>query len=251
MTVTRETLMAFVDGELPPDEERRVAAEVAKDPALGAYVDEQRKLTRTLAHAFAPVLEQPVPPHIEQTVREAKLHAGPSLPLGDRLRRIWREQTRAGRGWIPVGAMAAGVLLGFALDGLFENGDMRTRGGALIAQRELARVLTAELASEQTAETRGMARIGVSFVSMDGAFCRSFETAPGERGAAAGLACLKSGAWQIVALADAQPGERGEFATAAGAMPAVVRNAVNAMMAGEPLDAAQERAARDAGWVQR
>lgn len=244
MTVTRETLMAFVDGELAPDEEHRVAAEVAKDPALTAYVERQRTLAATLKSAFAPVLEAPIPERIERAVRETPI---PSAGLLARLRRYWQERrARAGQTWIPAAALAASVALGVALDGSFGTGDdMRTKDGALVAQGPLAQALTLDLASEQTADTESAARIGVSFRSGDGAFCRSFETKT--RGPLAGIACLKDGGWQLVALTKATPHE-GEFTTAGGDMPAVIRSALSAMIAGDPLDAAQERAARDRGW---
>jgi len=253
MTVTRETLMAFVDGELAPDEERRVAAELAKDPELNAYVEQQRALAAKLRTAFAPILEAPIPERIERAVRETEIPSvSSSAPaLFARLQRIWREQTaRAGQSWIPAGAMAAGIVLGVALAGSFGTAtEMRTKGGALIAQGDLARTLTVELASEQTPETRSAARIGVSFWSRDGAFCRSFETQGGARGAVAGIACLKDGDWKIASLANVEPRASGVFATAAAEMPATVRAALNFMISGDPLDAQQERAARNQGWA--
>lgn len=253
MTLARETLMAFVDGELTPDEERRVAAELAKDPALNAYVAQQKELAAKLKSAFAPVLEEPIPARIERAVRETKI---PSRPPASRLvnsvRRFWDHAPRFGSTWIPAGALAAGIVLGVVLAGSFDTGtDIGTKGGALVAQGELARVLTAELASEQAPDTRSAARIGVSFESKDGAFCRSFETRAGARGAVAGIACLEDGDWQIAALASAAPREPGEFSTASGDMPATVRSALNDMISGDPLNAEQERAARDQGWTAR
>jgi negative regulator of sigma E activity len=247
MTVTRETLMAFVDGELAPDEARRVAAEVAKDPALNAYVEQQKTLAGTLKSAFAPVLEAPIPERIERAVRDTPI---PWEGLLVRLQRLWHElKTRVGQAWLPAAALAAGIALGILLDGSFGTGsDLRTKDGALIAQDALAQALTVELASEQIADTGSAARIGVSFRSADGFFCRSFETRTGARGAVAGIACLKNGDWQIAALAGATPRAEGEFATAGGDMPSVIRSALSAMIAGDPLDAAQERAARDRGW---
>jgi negative regulator of sigma E activity len=253
MTVVRETLMAFVDGELSPDEERRVAAEMAKDPALGAYVEQQQALAAKLRSAFAPVLEEPIPARIEQAVRETDIPSDTpaSSPLAARLQRLWREQARLiGNLWLPAGVMAAGVALGVVLAGSFGTGtEMQTKGGALIAQGELARVLTLELASEQSGDTRSATRLGVSFRSGDGAFCRSFQTASGARGTVAGIACLKAGDWQIVALADAAPRDPGGFATAGGDMPTIVRSALDTMISGDPLDAEQERAARNRGWA--
>lgn len=252
MTVTRETLMAYVDGELAPDDERRVAAELAKDPALNAYVEQQKKLAANLKTAFAPVLEEPIPARIERAVRETKIPHSPALSLVARVRRMWSDTGRASSTWIPAGALAAGLALGIVLAGSFDSGtDLGTTGGTPVAQGELARVLTAELASEQTPDTMSAARIGVSFMNKDGAYCRSFETRAGVRGAMAGIACLKDGDWQIAALASAAPGETGGFTTAAGEMPANVRGALNEMISGDPLNAEQERAARDQGWASR
>ena len=251
MTVTRVTLMAFVDGELAPDEERRVAAEVAKDPELSAYVAQQKELAVKLKTAFAPVLEQPLPAQIERTVREAQI---PYPPLASRVikgvRRFWEPAPRFGSTWISAGALAAGIVLGVVIAGSFDTGAyLGTKGGALVAQGELARVLTAELAPEQTRESA--ARIGVSFLNKDGAFCRSFETRAGASGAVAGLACFGDGVWQIFVLASATPRGTGGFTTAGGEMPATVRSALNDMISGDPLNAEQERAARNQGWTSR
>jgi hypothetical protein len=255
MTVTRETLMAFVDGELAPSEERRIAAEVARDPALSAYVERQKELGAKLRSAFAPVLEEPVPATIERTVRETVIASdmSASLPLAARLQQLWRERaSRVGNLWIPAGAMALGIVFGIVLAGSFGSGtEMRTKDGALIAQGELARTLTMDVASEQTGDTRSTTRLGVSFLSRDDSYCRSFQTETGARGAVAGIACLDAGDWKVVTLADAQPRDPGEFSTAGGDMPAAVRSALNAMILGDPLNAEQERAARNQGWARR
>ncbi len=252
MTVSRETLMAFVDGELAPDEARRVAAEVANDPALNAYVEQQKQLATQLHTAFAPVLEQPMPERLEKAIWETKVPVETNFasPLIARLSRILREQTsRAGRSWIPAGAMAAGIALGVLLAGSFGIGTlMRSDGGAVIAQGQLAQTLTTALASEQQDVMPGAARIGVSFWSKDGAFCRSFTTQGTARGSLAGIACRESGDWRITTLAAAEPRDPNTFATAGADMPAIVRGAMSAMISGDPLDAEQERTARSQGW---
>jgi hypothetical protein len=168
--------------------------------------------------------------------------------LLDRLRKWSSRQWRTRQGWIPAAALAASIVLGIVLDGSFSAGsDFRTKDGALVAQGALAQVLTLELASEQTSGTR----IAVSFRNGDGLYCRSFETEGGVREAVAGIACLKDREWQIAALTRATPRAEGEFATAGGDMPPVIRTALNAMISGDPLDAVQERTARDRGWQPR
>jgi len=253
MTVTPETLMAYVDGELPPDEARRVAAEIASDPKLSAYVEQQKRLSAQLQSAFAPIIEQEIPARLERAVWDTRLPAETNFatPLLARLRAIWSEQTsRAGRTWIPAGAMAGGIVLGVLLAGSFGMGAMmRSDGGPLIAQGELAQTLTTALASEQNTPTE--ARVGVSFVSKDGAFCRSFVTQGDSRGALAGIACRDNGNWRITALSATESRSPSDFATAGADMPQAVRSALNAMIAGDPLDADQERAARNQGWRPR
>ena len=62
----------------------------------------------------------------------------------------------------------------------------------------------------------------------------------------AGLACRSGEEWKLQVLATA-PAHQGELRPAA-AMPMAVLHAVDAAIEGEPLDAAAESAARDAGW---
>jgi len=196
------------------------------------------------------VIEQQIPERLERAVWETPVPAETNFatPWMARLGRIWREQTSsAGRTWIPAGAMAGGIALGVLLAGSFGIGTlMRSDGGALIAQGQLAQTLTTALASEQSG--LAAARIGVSFWSKDGSFCRSFVTQGSTRGSLAGIACRENGTWQIATLATAEPRTEGGFATASAEMPATVRAALNAMIAGDPLDADQERAARNQGW---
>src|SRR5258706_13139900 len=100
MTLLRETLMAFVDGELSEDEARNVAAEVAQHPELLSYVEEQKALKAALGAAFAPILVQPVPPVLERAVRETPVTARRSFTASTiwrRLPRIWEPQSTPGR----------------------------------------------------------------------------------------------------------------------------------------------------------
>ena len=252
MTLLRETLMAFVDGELSEDEARNVAAEVAQHPELLSYVEEQKALKAALGAAFAPILVQPVPPVLERAVRETPVIARRAFTesaIWTRLRRIWEAQSPAVRlSWAPAGAMAAGIALGFLLAGSFGNSGMRDRDGALFAEGDLARVLTDRLAADETGNEPS--RIGVSFFSKDGFFCRSFTTGPA-RNRLGGIACREGNDWRIAAVASAEAQLPGAFSTAGTDIPAPVRSALNEIIAGEPLDASAERAAKNQGWRTR
>ena len=81
----------------------------------------------------------------------------------------------------------------------------------------------------------------MSFAANDGRYCRTFEDPR-----LSGLACAGEHGWELVATA---PGTRagGEYRQASSGN-ALVLGTAQEMMAGEPLDAAGERRARDMGW---
>jgi hypothetical protein len=113
--------------------------------------------------------------------------------------------------------------------------------GRRVARGTLEQALTAQLASRPDGSGVG---IGISFRDRAGDYCRTFLLQRQEP--LAGLACRSDAGWELRVLADA-PAPDGEV-RAAGAMPLAVLQAVDAAIAGEPLDAAAEAAARDAGW---
>ena len=118
---------------------------------------------------------------------------------------------------------------------------LRNRGGVIGARNELDYALTTQLAGAAGAEN---VRVGISFRDRSGAYCRAFHLQ--REAPLAGLACRKDAEWRLQVLAAAAKQE-GELRPAA-AMPMAVLQAIDAAIDGEPLDAAAESAARDAGW---
>jgi hypothetical protein len=119
---------------------------------------------------------------------------------------------------------------------------LTTSNGALVAQGQLERALSQQLAS---AGTPGSAvQIGVSFVDQGGNFCRSFTL-----GTSAGLACRDGGQWQVPLLAEGEAAAAGAYRQAGSAMPPAVLDAIDARIAGQALDAGAERAALQRGWA--
>ncbi|MGQ0661875.1 MAG: hypothetical protein ACT4N3_13530, partial [Sphingosinicella sp.] len=100
--------------------------------------------------------------------------------------------------------------------------------------------LSTQLASAQQADAT--TRIGVSFARADGSLCRTFASAN-----ISGLACREGDDWRMIATAAASASPRGDYRQAGAEAPLILQ-AAQEMMAGEPLDAADERRARDAGW---
>lgn len=243
MTVSDETLMAYVDGELDAETRATVEAAMADDPELARRVDEQRALREQLRAAFEPVLEEPLPARLIERARTAA--AGGARADAVSLRRAARR-----RGSWPVWlALAASLVVGvFAGRWTFRGGPVSPIGwydGRLTARGVLADALTGQLASNQAAGAP--VRIGVTFRSKSGRYCRTFSLRAPE---VAGLACHAGSRWQLEVLTrtEARNAGPGSYQEASSSMPPAVVAAVRADIAGEPLDAGAERAARRRGW---
>lgn len=240
MAASQEKLMAYVDGELTPEEERRVATEIAGNSAMAAYVEQQRALKARLSADFSPVLAAPLPERFERMILDAPRQA--EKPPANRLQRIFSFAGSMSIG-IPLAAAAAGIAIGIGITNWFGSGGMiGNAGGTLIARGELAAALSTQLAADQSA-----VRVAVSFVDHDGNFCRSFQTSDA-RNAMAGIACREQDEWRIVATAATQPVGQSQFRQAAAGIPESLRQAIGDMISGQPLNAAAERAERARNW---
>lgn len=229
MTVTREELAAFADGELGEPRRSLVAAEVAQDRALAAEVERHRALKAQLATHFAPLLDQPVPERLTDLLGagEAKVTdftaARQKREVGHRIPR-W--------GWIAGPALAASLALAVILPG----GGVRER----YAGAELAAVLDERLVAEQAPDAD--VRVLLSFRDQAGAYCRAFS---GEE--QNGIACRDDTGWKLQVEG---PGGavQGTDYRMAGAGAAEILARAQDMAAGPALDRAAEARARAAGW---
>ena len=231
MTIPEPMLMAYADGELSASDSAAVEAAIATDPALAARVDRYRAQRARLQATFGPTLDEPVPARLLAAARGIPV-IGP--------RRRWTGTEFA--------AMAASLLLGVALTWgvLRPGGDalmVGTQGGVL-AEGVLAEALDAALSGEPAA---GPVRVTLSFRDQSGAYCRAF--ALRDSGGTAGLACRAGGTWQVrLVNREGTTPDAGPYRQAASALSAEVRRAVDASIAGDPLDAGEEAAVRARGW---
>ncbi|HLZ77582.1 anti-sigma factor [Phenylobacterium sp.] len=224
MTPSPETVAAYVDGELSPEARVAFEAQMASDPALAAEVARQRALANRLAAAYDPVLTQPVPLALALAAQAANDRRGPQI---------------GARGWAAMAAcLAVGAAVGLAVRPA--EGPLASRHGALIAQGGLSAALTTQLASDA-----GPVRVGLTFRTAEGGYCRTFEMAADRL---AGVACRDGGRWTARAVSAWTPPAASAYRTAGAETPPAVLAAVDSLIAGEALDARAERAARDSGW---
>ena len=254
MTISDETLMAFADGELDAVARAAVESAMREDPQIEARVAQHRALRQRVRAAYAEELSEDVPERLLIAARGgARTQENKVVDLEDA--RAARERNASARPvqrqWRTAGTIAASVIVGVGL-GFFMWGRtalplMRSTGGALVARGQLAKALSNQLAAERSPSSA--VRIGLSFVAKSGDYCRTFAMS----GAAlpSGLACRHGEEWRIQALTQAADERRGdsEYRTAGSAMSAAIIKSVEGMIAGEPLDQAAEKAARERGWT--
>lgn len=226
-----EILMQYADGELGDLAKARVERAAAQEPAVAARLERHRRLRAQVAEHYRPVADEHPPERL------TSLLAGTVVDIA-----TVRHPSRQAR-WVPA-AIAASLAAGLVAGQLLPRGagaPVAFKGGAMIAQGEVARALDTQLASTQPADAP--VRIGVSFPGQDGRACRTFEAT-----AIAGVACREGQRWQVLVTA---PGGRAspERGYRQAGTDAVVMQAAQDMMSGAPLDAVAERRARDAGWT--
>ena len=229
MTYSDDTLMAYADGELDPAERAAIEQAMRTDPAIAAAVERHRALRADVGAAFAGILDEPVPARL--------LPAAPanvvSLEAVREKRRRWS--------WPEWGALAATLVVGVLAGKMIPGGGpaIAGNGNQVVARGELASALDRQVGGR----TDGAVQVGVSFAARDNRYCRSFVM-----GTSAGLACREGGQWKIPVLTEAEREAAGGYRQAGSALPPAVLDAIDARIAGKPLDAAGEEAARARGW---
>lgn len=265
MSFSDEVLMAYADGMLGAEARRAVELAMQKDAALARRVAHYQSRQANARAGFAPGDE--AAPRRGPRPREATV-----INLGEVRARREASQLAAKKAaqpkrwtWQVWGALGSVLLLGvlggkFGLDYLLQPDPGKTetiasRDGALTAQGRLAIALDQQLSSTQGGQLAAAAlpasataaaspvRIGASFVSNDGNYCRSFVSG-GSVQDLAGLACRVGQEWRIL-LAVQNP-RLGGFRSLE--LPAPVLQAVEQTISGSLLDPHAEHEAMQRGW---
>ncbi|WP_411289970.1 anti-sigma factor family protein [Sphingorhabdus sp.] len=232
MTFDRASIAAYVDGELDLVSAKRLEKAMAEDAPLAKAVEAERMLRARLSAHFDPVAEEPVPDRLA-----ALLLNNVSLLDEQRSKKTARWYRPSVMQW---GAMAASLVVGLMIGGTALNRDagyVRDNGGVLVASGELADALQTQLASTQGTDPK--VRIGTSFAAKDSSYCRTFESASLD-----GIACRAGKDWQLKQTLSGNGTTSAYRQASAGALA----EAAAAMMAGEAMDAAAEKAAAEKSW---
>lgn len=244
MKFTDEQLMAFADGQLESGERAAIEAARAADPQIAARIDAFRAQRERLRRAFDGVLAEPVPERLLTAARTAPADERNVVGIGE-ARAARREKAPRSFALPQWAAMAASLVLGLIVGSVFLTADegelLATRDGGLVATGELAAALT-ERASGEAAPVS----IPFSYRAQSGEYCRTFTVT--RDAALAGIACREDEEWSVRVLSDLATVSGGDYRMAGAELPSVVLLTVETQIDGEPLDADEERAARDASW---
>lgn len=226
-----EKFFAWLDGELAPAEAAEMEAKVAADPQLKRLAEQHRAVAAQLRGAFDPIAVAPVPEHLRAALR----------PPAEVIDFAAAKRARTMPSLPQWAAMAATLALGIFVGTMVPqrgNAPVEVQGGKIYAAAALNHALDVQLASVPA----GDVRIGLTFRDQAGKVCRSFTAQ-----ASTGLACRNGGKWQVKGLFAAPEGQGSAFRMAGGIDPNLAA-LVDSTMAGEPLDAAQEKQAKERGW---
>jgi hypothetical protein len=242
MSVSTETLMAYADGELDAAARAEVEEAMRDDPSIAERIAQFRRQRAKLEAAYAAELEEPVPERLLAVLRAP----GPVSTVVDleRARGTARRRPRRVAQRYLIAA-AASILIAVTA-GLFawqRSIVIRHVGDTRLAAGALASGLSDQLSGDAGS---GKVRVGLSFLSKSGEYCRTFDVAGASP--SAGLACRHDDEWVVRALARPQSAEAGAYRTAGTTLPPEILKAVQDEIAAEPLDRAGEIAARGARW---
>ncbi|MDB5472065.1 MAG: hypothetical protein JWR84_3625 [Caulobacter sp.] len=222
-----ETLIAYLDGELDEAGMAAVDAALGGDPALVDRLEAHAALANRVRAAYAPVIDEPVPAGLAGLVRPPQSNVV-KLP----------ERRRPLPNYAWWGAIAATLVVSVMLFGReLSPGD--PVGAGMAARGDLARALTVQASNDR----HGEVAIGLTFKDQAGRYCRTFAMDQ-----MSGLACREKEAWKVEVAARQPATARTEYRQAASAMATPVLDRVDELIAGEALDADQEKKALAAGW---
>jgi anti-sigma factor RsiW len=254
--------MAYVDGELAPADLAAFEIRLAHEPAPAGAVARERALRASLASAYAPELDEPVPAALldllavpEPAVEPVAANDAVAVGANDAYRGALPHALRWR--WAEWGAMAACLVLGVMLGARVlapraaSGGDTLALGvagdGAVVAQGALRDALEQHVAGI-VLDPNSPVGVGLTFRNHAKEYCRTFTL----DNASSGIACKQADGWVVANLehapAIAASGNAGAYRTAASPFSPALLQSIDAMRDGDTLDAAAEKAAQAKGW---
>jgi hypothetical protein len=262
-SIPDETLLAYVDGELPEEEAARVAEALTRDPEAAELVRQYREAARLLAEAYDRPMRESPPPALRAAVERVDPGAEAAGPAG-RARPPRRRRARFALPLAASVALAAGLVGGLGLGLALAPGGppppATAAGLAATPQFQRALETTAsgapvawDLAGPRIAEVMPL----LTFRDERGRVCREYQSLLGAGEGSElgfGIACRgDAGVWRpqlvVAGSAGRATPDGGGFLPASGADPAALFRAfVDDFVGDRVLAPAAERRLLESGW---
>ena len=258
--ISDEMLMAYADGELSAEDSRRVEKYLKDTPGAAARLETFVVTGRELGRLFDQPIREPVPQRILDIVYSAPLTSPLQKPntFGS-----WIESLFPGRSVLQAAAafsvvLACGGALGWTLQARQQAAStafVEVKNGEMLATGDFQRVLETAASGAPVAVSHGAGRQQISpmmtFVSVDGNYCRQYDLALDPTSRFEGVACrMPAGQWRVEVHARAKPVSKkgGGIGTASGPSGAAIDAAYSKMSQGDALGAQDEMKLIARGW---
>jgi len=239
MTINREMLAAYAEGQLNEEGRALVDAAMAADPSLAEVIAQHRALRERLQARFNPVLTMPVPDKLANAVRVSP----PKAEIADlnvaRAAKADKMRNPAFMRWAMGGSIAAALAIGLVVGNQMPGGGSPSgMDGQVIAQGALDEALTKQPASM----AQQPVKVLLSLRDTEGRYCRVFQASE-----TAGIACRNEDRWAIERLQKGKP-LPGEQYRQVGSELGEIMTAAQDMASKGALNPEQEQEALKSGW---
>ncbi len=241
-----EELSAWIDGELPLEEQRALTTAINADPELRRRIEALRQADARVRALAAQADARPLPEGVTALlqIRASRSSAPSTSPPR---RRNWLAN------WPTAIAATLALFAGYGAGVSIKT--KSTAEGAILAAGVVAGASELFAALETSPSGRAISAGAdavltpvYSFQAVDGRHCRKVRLDAAEN-AAVGLACRDADGW-VMRLAAAVPGRvvAGQTYSPASAEAEIVDEAIDGLIDGDPLGAAAEADLIAKGW---
>lgn len=243
MTISDETLSAFLDSELPEREMYEIRAALSHDEDLANRLAGMTMANTAIGNTYRTIDERPLPEGLSALLDGAETHdphntAPPrnnvvAFPIWQFVNRTLQQNAALA----ACLALVAGVVLSQGITSFDRAAD------------DDWQQVTAALESGRSGvpQTVGEARLTpqLTFVNQDGDYCRQYALSDTQTGSQ-NIACNTNGDWTLIATLHTGAISEGTYQTASGGT--ILDGILDRMIEGAPLSADQEAAIIDNGW---
>ncbi|TBW59028.1 hypothetical protein EZI54_01555 [Marinobacter halodurans] len=234
MTITDETLSAFLDAELPEAEMQAVRERVRNDPALSDRLAALAAVDSQLSRHYSAIDDEPMPTPVTDLLAQADSGAANVVAFP-----AWRRWSRGIRRNAGI-AVAAVLVMALGVAQWFSGAPDRHWQTVAQALESAPSGTALELEDGRTLTPR------LTFRNHQGEFCRQFQLQDTGQ-ASENIACRRGGDWTLAVEKQvaASPDATGYRPASGGS---VLDRALDRMMDGGAFTADQERRLIKDGW---